>query len=39
MLLYNGGVKITQIARETGVSRSTIYRVLSSDKATTLFKG
>jgi DNA invertase Pin-like site-specific DNA recombinase len=27
-LLYRGGIKITKIARQTGVSRSTIYRVL-----------
>jgi DNA invertase Pin-like site-specific DNA recombinase len=28
-LLYQGGIKITKIAKETGVSRSTIYRVLN----------
>jgi transposase len=33
MLLYNGGVKISQIAKETGVSRSTVYRVSGNDKS------
>jgi DNA invertase Pin-like site-specific DNA recombinase len=28
-LLYQGGVKITKIAKETGVSRSTVYRALN----------
>jgi DNA invertase Pin-like site-specific DNA recombinase len=34
-LLYNGKKKITQIARETGVSRSTVYRVLGVNKGGT----
>ena len=37
-LLYNGGIKITQIAKETGVSRSTVYRVLSSAQAAVAFE-
>jgi DNA invertase Pin-like site-specific DNA recombinase len=32
MLLYQGGVKITQIAKETGLSRTTVYRVLNDGR-------